>query len=165
MNNIHLGNTQEVGSLQTLIMYGILNLWVPDEQVIAAAATELVKILDPHKKCLDEPLVIICWDESHLLTNQIDGESWTRLSELRRALRKIRDSVFLSTAAQFHPLPPDIEFGPSNRLTYHVLHQFSPITEVGFDQFAAKVSPNGESTLTQVSSTDHMAHLCRALWV
>jgi hypothetical protein len=36
---------------------------------------------------------------------------------------------------------------------------------VGFDEFAAKVTPNGESTLTQVSSNKHMAHLGRALWV
>jgi len=150
-------------------MYGLLNLWVPDEQVMVAAATEVVKILDPHKKCLDEPLVIICWDESHSLTDQIYGKSWTRFSELRQGLRKIRDlpifSVFLSTAGKFHFFSPDIQFESSNRITSHALHRFSPITEVGFDEFAAKVSPNGESLLTQVSSTDHMAHLGRALWV
>jgi hypothetical protein len=149
-------------------MYGLLNLWVPDESVIVAAATEVVNILDPDKKCADEPLVIICWDESHSLNDQINGQAWTRLSELRRALRKIRDlpifSVFLSTAGKFD-LFPDIQFESSNRITSHTLHRFSPITEVGFDEFAAKVSPNGESLLTQVASTDHMAHLGRALWV
>jgi hypothetical protein len=150
-------------------MYGLLNLWVPDESVIQAAATEVVKILDPDNNCPDEPLVIICWDESHSLTDHINGESWTCFSELRRALRKIRGlpifSVFLSTAGKFHLFSPEIQFESSNRITIHALNRFSPITEVGFDQFAAKVSPNGESTLTQVSSTDHMAHLGRALWV
>ncbi|KAF8893733.1 hypothetical protein CPB84DRAFT_1732264 [Gymnopilus junonius] len=137
-------------------------------RAIATAAEEVIAILDPDKKCLQQPLVIICWDESHSLTDEIEGESWTRFSELRRALRTIKDapifSVFLSTAGKFHLFSPDIQFESSNRITTLVLHRFSPITEVGFDEFAVKVKPNGMSTLTQIASTHHMAHLGRALF-
>ena len=112
--------------------------------------------------------MVICWDESHSLTDiVINGESWTCFSELRRSLRKIRRlpifSVFLSTAGKFHPFSPDVQFEPSNRIATLNLELFSPITEVGFDEFAIKVNSTSGLSLAEVASTYRMAHFGRAL--
>ena len=111
--------------------------------------------------------MVICWDESRLLTDDINGESWTRFSELRRSLRKIRKlaifSVFLSTAGKFHLFSRDVRLEPSNRISTLDLELFSPITEVGFDEFAIKVNPTSGFLLAEVASTYRMAHLGRYL--
>ncbi|PPR07503.1 hypothetical protein CVT26_013472 [Gymnopilus dilepis] len=141
---------------------------VIDKSVIADAASEVVQLLDPAKYFRAEPVVIICWDESHLLAEQDEGQPWTYFSALRQTLHKIKDmpifSVFLSTAVKSHLFSPDLQSNPSNRMTTLYLHRFSPITEVGFDEFAIKVKANGESKLGEIASTHHIAHLGRALF-
>ena len=111
--------------------------------------------------------MVICWDESRLLTDDIvNGESWTRFSELRRSLRKIRKlAIFsvLSTAGNFHFFSRNVRLEPSNRISTLDLEMFSPITEVGFDEFAIEVNPTSGFLLAEVASTYHMAHLGRYL--
>lgn len=136
-------------------------------EAIEGAAEEIENILNPGGG-LEGLLLVILWDEAHSLTDEINNESWTRFSELRRSLRKIRSqpffSVFLSTAGKFHLFLPDTQFEASRRISTRTLQLFSPITEVGFDQFAIKVKSTGQlSTLREVASTNHMAHLGRSL--
>ena len=113
--------------------------------------------------------MVICWDESHSLTDVVEnGESWNRFSELRRSLHKIRRlpifSVFLSTTAvNFNLFSPDVQFDSSNRIAMLNLELFSPITEVGFDEFAIKVNSTSSLSLAEVASTYRMAHFGRPL--
>jgi len=130
-------------------------------------ANEIVKLLDPDNKH-DGPHVVICWDESQSLTEYPVGERWSIYSELRRALRAILDtsfiSIFLSTAGKFHNFSPSPEYEPSARLMTHVLEMPPPITMVGFDEFAEKVDFIKQTwSIDRIASTHHMVHLGRAL--
>jgi hypothetical protein len=152
---------QEVGGLHiTIISTEASDL----EDLIEETAKELISILDPNSKSLQ---VVICWDESHSLTDQVQDASWTRFSELRRSLRKIREqpifSLFLSTAGKFHLFSPDVHLESSYRIANFSLQLFSPITEVGFDEFAIKVNSTSGLSLAEVASTNHMAHFGRSL--
>lgn len=134
---------------------------------VKTAGEALAKFLDPEKCCSDVPLLVICFDEAHRLTDKIPGVSWTCFSELRRALRVLKPfpffSLFLSTAGKFHLFSPDYYYDASNRIQHQILDMFPPITETNFDQFAEKVAVDGSWTLDRVASTHHMAHLGRPL--
>jgi hypothetical protein len=130
-------------------------------------ADEIVKLLDPENKH-DKPHVVICWDESHSLTEYPTGVRWSIYSELRRALRVILDSsfisIFLSTAGKFHNFSPSPEYEPSARLMNHVPEMLPPITMVGFDEFAERVDFIKQTwSLCHIASTHHIVHLGRAL--
>ena len=113
--------------------------------------------------------MVICWDESHSLVEAVPNARWTRYySQLRRALRTIKDvsfiSIFLSTTGKFHYFSPSPEFEASARLMYEEPRMLPPITEVGFDQFAQKVDyVNDEWTLERIASTYQIVHYGRAL--
>jgi hypothetical protein len=134
---------------------------------IKAIAEAIIKILDP-ASLHPGPHVVICWDESHSLIEAVPNARWTIFSQLRRALRTIRDvsfiSIFLSTTGKFHYFSPSPEFETSARLMYEELRMLPPITEVGFDQFAQMVDyVNEEWTLERIASTHQMVHYGRAL--
>ena len=133
-------------------------------------AQEIITLLDP-QRCCNGPHVVICWDESQSLFEPVRDAVWTRFSELRHVLGIIKPlsfiSVFLSTTASFHYTPPSPEYGPSMRLMSEEVRMLPPITEVGFDQFAEKVSfikdDKGEWSLRRIASTYQIVHLGRAL--
>jgi hypothetical protein len=130
-------------------------------------ADDIVKLLDPELKH-EGPHVVICWDESHSLTEYPVGQRWSIYSELRRALRSILGSsfisIFLSTAGKFHNFSPSPEYEPSARLMTHALEMLPPITLVGFDQFAERVDfIREELSLHRIASTHYIVHLGRAL--
>jgi hypothetical protein len=134
---------------------------------IAEVAKEVILFLNPNRKS-DSLQVVICWDESHTLLQQAWKGKWTAYSELRRALRMIKEepiiSVFLSTVGKFDEFTPSAEYNPSFRLSNGDLESPPPITEVGFDLFAKKVDCIEEMwTLARIASTHQMAHLGRAL--
>ena len=147
-------------------------LTIPEAPPAAALTTkdiadEIVKLLDPENKHVG-PHVVICWDESHSLTEYPVGERWSIYSELQRALRAILDSsfisIFLSTAGKFHNFSPSPEYDPCARSMTHVLEMLPPITMVGFDEFAERVDfIKEELSLRRIASTHHMVHLGRAL--
>jgi hypothetical protein len=114
------------------------------------------------------PLVILAFDESHILTDNPKDRSWTLFSELRRTLREIVDwpifSLFLSTAGSFHLFSPEIKSDHSSRVTNAVLLPLDPISEISFDDLAF-AAEEGTVSLDRVVQTDWMSHLGRPLCV
>ncbi|KAI0290147.1 hypothetical protein BC826DRAFT_1028338, partial [Russula brevipes] len=142
---------------------------VGNQLTIKQIAREIILLLNPERKSSDSPQVVISWDESHSLLEPVGQAKWTIFSELRRALRMIKEepiiSVFLSTGGKFHESSPAAEYDPSFRLLHGGFESLPPITEVGFDQFAEKVDCTKEAwTLARIASTHQMAHLGRALF-
>ncbi|KAJ7695800.1 hypothetical protein B0H17DRAFT_1178248 [Mycena rosella] len=137
-----------------------------EENSALKAACDLLQYLDPQGLLREEPIVLLCFDESHSLTEAIPGQPWTYFSELRRVLRNIRElpifSLFLSTGGKFHQFSPTPETDASARVRHLVFHLFSPITEVEFDSFAVRLQPN--VPLLEVASTFQIAHLGRMLF-
>jgi hypothetical protein len=114
------------------------------------------------------PLVILAFDESHILTDNPTNWSWTLFSELRRTLREIVDrpifSLFLSTAGSFHLFSPEIKEDNSGRVTNGLLCPLNPISETSFDDLAF-AAQEGTVSLDRVVQMDWMSHLGRPLWV
>lgn len=133
----------------------------------------LSKFIDP-QSVLDTdkgprwPLVILSFDESHILTDNPKDGSWTLFSELRRTLREIMDlpifSLFLSTAGSFHLFSPEIKSDYSSRVTNAALTPLDPISEISFDDLAF-AAQEGTVPLDRVVKTDWMSHLGRPLCV
>ena len=134
---------------------------------------ELCKFIDP-EGVLDSdngsrwPLVILPFDESHILTDNPKDQGWTLFSELRRTLREIVVwpifSLYLSTAGSFHLFSPGIKSDPSSRVTNAILLPLDPISEISFDDLAFPAQA-GIVSLDRVVQTDWMSHLGRPLYV
>jgi hypothetical protein len=128
-------------------------------------------IQDYDADCTYEPAVILSFDEAHTLTvvekDEIDG-SWSKFSELRRALRAIRTypcfSIFLSATGKVQQFTPDSHNDTSLRLQEGVLTLIPSFCELGFDHFAERAI-SGETTLEHVASLKFMVRLGRPLWV
>jgi hypothetical protein len=137
------------------------------------AGENLCKFIDP-QGVLDPdegsrwPLVILAFDESHILTDNPKNRSWTLFSELRRTLREIVDrpifSLFLSTAGSFHLFSPEIKSDHSSRVTNAVLRPLDPISEISFDDLAF-AAQEGTVSLDRVVQMEWMSHLGRPLCV
>jgi hypothetical protein len=133
----------------------------------------LCKFIDP-QGVLDSdegsrwPLVILAFDESHILTDNPKDRNWTLFSELRRTLREIVDrpifSLYLSTAGSFHLFSPDIKSDPSSRVTNADLLPLDPISEISFDDLAYPAQ-EGIVSLDRVVQMDWMSHLGRPMCV
>ena len=143
-----------------------------NDRGVQEAGEELCRFLDPKgllntKKGPRRPLVILAFDESHILTDNPKSAGWTLFSELRRTLRGIVDqaifSLFLSTAGRFQLFSPRIQADSSGRVTNSSLHPIDPITEISFDDLAFKAKENTVS-LDRVVETDWISHLGRPLY-
>ncbi len=143
------------------------------ENGLKEAGERLCRFIDPDR-LLDScdgsrrPLVILSFDESHILTDNPKRSRWTLFSELRRILREIIDhpifSLFLSTAGRFHLFSPEIRSDDSNRITNLNLAPLHPISEICFDDMAYPARENTVS-LDRVVKTDWISHLGRPLYV
>ena len=140
---------------------------------VTEAGELLCKFIDPEggldsDKGSRWPLVILAFDESHILTDNPKDRSWTLFSELRRTLREIVDwpifSLYLSTAGSFHLFSPEIKRDPSSRVTNAALLPLNPISEISFDDLAFPAQA-GTVSLNRVVQTDWMSHLGRPLCV
>jgi hypothetical protein len=116
------------------------------------------------------PLVILAFDESHILTEFPESCDWTLFSELCRTLEAIVQrpifSLFLSTAGSIHQLSREMKIisHPSSRVI-NPSHSFlDPITEISFDDLAYRATEDTVS-LSQVVTTDWICHLGRPLCV
>ena len=133
------------------------------------AAKKLRKFLDPEKKCGNRLLLLMAFDEAHsLMATVASGNSETRYTMLRRALRDIQEepffAVFMSTPGSFHhDFSPYQALDPSARIQSSDWGVPSPYTAVGFDQFAIHVSVKNGHKLSQLASINHIAHLGRPL--
>ncbi len=115
------------------------------------------------------PLVVLAFDEAHLLTdNPPDQGHWNLFLELRRYLRQIQElpifSLFLSTAGRFNQFPPDIHSDPSARATEPGNRPLDPISEISFDDIAYPAL-KGTITIDKVVEIDWISHLGRPLYV
>ena len=116
------------------------------------------------------PLVLLSFGEPQVLTYGAKVGEWTLFTELRRVLQRLDGpgisifSLFLSTAANFRFLPPDIKFDPSSRVVNEYLRPLHPITEISFDCLARPANEDSVS-LFQVVQIDWFAHLGRPLYV
>jgi hypothetical protein len=138
---------------------------------VRIVAKALNKFVDPRGLLNSEkwrrPLVILSFDEPHVLIDGAKEGEWSMFSELRRILQRLDGipffSVFLSTAGNFRLLSPDIKNDPSNRVATEQLFPFHPITEVSFDCLACHASERNV-TLLRVVDIDWIAHLGRPLY-
>ena len=113
------------------------------------------------------PLVILAFDESHILADIPKQCHWTVFPELRRTLRGLVNqpifTLFMSTAGKFHLLSPEIRSDPSSRVTNSTLLPLHPISEISFDDLAISAEKGGV-LLDRVVQTDWIAHLGRPLY-
>jgi hypothetical protein len=115
------------------------------------------------------PLVVLAFDEAHVLTdNPPDQEHWNLFLELRRFLRQIQElpifSLFLSTAGRFNQTPPDIHSDPSARAREPDNRPLDPVSEISFDDIAYPAL-KGTITINKVVEIDWISHLGRPLYV
>ncbi len=146
--------------------YTIQGSYTSGVEGLKDAGEKLCRFVDEHS-VLDSqhgprrPLVILAFDEAHVLRNNPPGQpSWNLFLELRRILQQFHDhaifSVFLSTAGRFKQFSPDTR-EPDNR-------PLDPITEISFDDVAYPALKDTVS-LSRVISTDWISHLGRPLYV
>ncbi|KAI0295063.1 hypothetical protein B0F90DRAFT_1940148 [Multifurca ochricompacta] len=143
-----------------------------DGNGVREAGLELCQFVDP-EGCLDplegprRPLVILAFDESHVLGDTPPGKGWTLFAELRRTLRELVElpvfSLFLSTAGKFHVFSPEIGKDPSNRVANMNLSVLHPIAEISFDDL---MTPPEEDSVTVDEMVDDrwITHLGRPLF-
>jgi hypothetical protein len=139
------------------------------------AAKALCRFIDEHhlldleKQGPRRPLVVLAFDEAHVLTdNPPYEEDWNLFLELRPLLRCIQKfpifSLFLSTAGRFNQFLPDIDDGPSARAREPDNRPLHPISEISFDDIAYPAL-KGTITIDKVVEIDWISHLGRPLYV
>ncbi|KAI0299888.1 hypothetical protein BC826DRAFT_716613 [Russula brevipes] len=140
----------------------------PPRYELQNAGSRLCEYIDP-QGLLDSatgprrPLVILNFDEAHLLTNPLEFHpSWTIFSELQWVLREVVDmpifSLFVSTAGRPDLFSPETQSGSSSQIT-----TLDPISEISFDDLAYPAYPNSV-TLDRVVELDWISHLGRPLF-
>lgn len=145
-----------------------------DGKGVCTAGKTLCEFVDP-RGVLDLkdwrwPLVLLSFDEPHVLIDGAKEGDWTLFSELRRILQRLDSSdnsiftLFVSTAGDFRLLSPKIKSDPSSRVVNEHLLPFHPITGISFDCLA---HPAKEDTVSlhRVVQIDWIAHLGRPLYV
>ena len=141
---------------------------------VLEAATSLCDFIDEHK-LLDsargprQPLVVLAFDEAHILTDNPPGQTeWNLYSELRRILRQIDDlpifSLFVSTAGRFDKFSPVIHCDPSARAGEPDNRPLDPISEISFDDIAYPAL-EGTVTIDNVVEIGRLSHFGRPLYV
>ncbi|KAI9454622.1 hypothetical protein F5148DRAFT_424620 [Russula earlei] len=137
------------------------------------AGEKLCRFIDEHK-ILDSqegprrPLIVLAFDEAHLLTDQPDRQKdWSLFTELHQILREIKDlpifSVFISTAGRFHKFSPEVRFDLSARAREPTNRPLNPISEISFDDIAHPAIMDTR-TIHDVVTTDWISHLGRPLF-
>ena len=136
-----------------------------------AEMTTKTKALDPPPLNIDEPVIVLAFDEAHTLTN-LNQESlsstWSAFSELLRCLRALNEhrlfSVFLSTTARITRFTSaERDYSPTPVQISGKLLSINPFSDLGFDQLARKIALDGSCTLEEVTSDAHMVTLGRPL--
>ena len=114
------------------------------------------------------PLVILAFNESHILTDLLKDWGWALFSELCYALRRIVDqpifSLFLLTVGNFHHFSSEIHLDHSRQILNQSLHPLDPITEVSFDDLARPIIEN-QASLAEVVTTEWISHLGMPLFI
>jgi len=116
---------------------------------------------------MERPLVVLSFDEAHILMEFVDTREWSIYSELRHCLGHLISlpifTLFLSMAGKFCLFCPERQWETSNWVVKGLKWVLPPITETGFDQFALPVE-EGWTTLDEVMQdvlevhSGHMLH-------
>ncbi|CAG8722383.1 10920_t:CDS:2, partial [Acaulospora colombiana] len=121
------------------------------------------------------PLLVLSWDEAHVLTRRRFGtrqqsSQWTYFNEFRRVLRDCDRSgrlfsLFLSTTGKIDQFSPNSRDDPSARIGERVLKVPYPFINLGFDQFArGQVQPNKGFKLSEAVKPEWIVKFGRPLW-
>jgi hypothetical protein len=142
-------------------------LWVENAKM-TTSLEDLINFLEP-KSATRSVKLLLAFDEAHVLhqREKEEGEQkWTSFSELRRALRQVRDldmfSVFLSTVGKVELLAPPVALDNSGRVQKSELKVHRPFTALGLDQLAVRVQ-EGQIMLDDVVERAFMVNLGRPL--
>lgn len=163
-----------VGRLPYFLHYLGFNLVVENEKHgVSMAGTQLKDFIDKDEvtcsetKNMKRPLVILAFDEAHVLTEFVHNRNWSIYSELRRCLVHIVHlpifTLFLSTAGKFRHFSPEKKWETSSRVVQGRKWVLPPITETGFDQFALPVE-EGQTSLDVVVKDEWICLLGRPLY-
>ena len=147
--------------------------YVVDEGGVKEAGESLCQFIDPSGwlKSIEgpqRPLLIVSFDESHILTDDLQDTGWTLFFVLRRVCRELVGCpiffVFLSTLGRFNHFSPQRHADPSTRIARSDLFPLHPITEISFDDLALRAIEN-TVPLRRVVEMDWMCRLGRLLYV
>ncbi|KAH9014063.1 hypothetical protein EDB84DRAFT_1277877 [Lactarius hengduanensis] len=113
--------------------------------------------------------IFIAFDEAHSLTTPFTNEDlWTNFTELRRALRELREyplwSFFLSTTGKITQFSQPRGLNTSSHINRGKLITPSPFIYLGLDQLMESRKVNMRNTLDDVISLDCVAHMGRPMW-
>ena len=145
-----------------------------EDTEISKVTESLLRILnpneDPQSLSRVPPMVILAYDEAHILSDNkynASNDAWSIFSEFRRAHRALNKypifSVFLSTSGKIQDLSPPPEYDKSRRLEDRILQLLPPFTELGFDQMIQPTISEGSVTIDDVSTIKYMAMFGRPL--
>ncbi|EDR02266.1 uncharacterized protein LACBIDRAFT_295447 [Laccaria bicolor S238N-H82] len=117
------------------------------------------------------PLIILAFDEAHTIAERKGSENeeqWSVIYQVRQLLRSFRTlsvfSLFLSTTGKISEFTPAAEYDLSKRIIKGDLIPGQPLTDLGFDPFAHKISLNGDWNLECLTSPGHICSMGRPLF-
>jgi hypothetical protein len=126
----------------------------------------------PEKKTVsdDEPLVVVEADEAHTMTMRRSHppHEWSNFGQFRRAMRSMNYcslfSLFLSTTGKITQFTSSKDKDLSGRVVAGILLLIAPYTDLGFDQLAKMIAHDGNFTLGDITSNNHIAHYGRPMY-
>ncbi|EDQ98420.1 uncharacterized protein LACBIDRAFT_335978 [Laccaria bicolor S238N-H82] len=123
------------------------------------------------EKADEVPLIILAFDEAHTIAERKGSENeeqWSVFYQVRQLLRSFRTlsvfSLFLSTTGKISEFTPAAEYDLSKRIIKGDLIPGQPLTDLGFDPFAHKISLNGDWNLECLTSPGHICSMGRPLF-
>ena len=138
----------------------------------AASCNKLVQSLKDRQPlsspCQDYPLIILTFDEAHILAHreEIGCTTWSNFSVLRHVFcilyRFPLFALFLSTTGRMWQLTSPDE-NPSTRIFLRDLKSIQPFIDLSFDAIAKKVALDGQWDLERITHDSHIVHMGRPL--
>lgn len=125
-------------------------------------AKEMIAAL---KYFVEEPKILLSFDESHPLTELCDDNGWSSHLSIRNAMRSIFDqNVFLVFSSTTGKLPRFIPArDPSRKMLEGSLTHSAPICGVGYDLLASEWVEEDRYFVADYSSIKNMAKFGRPL--
>jgi hypothetical protein len=134
--------------------------------------SEYLESLRPKGERKNEaPFIVLAFDEAHIIAERkgADGGQWSVFHQVRQLLRSFRDlpifSLFLSTTGKISQFTSAAEDDLSKRIIKGDLVAGQPLTDLGFDPFAVKISLNGNWDLKGLTEDAHICTMGRPLYV
>ncbi|EDR09448.1 uncharacterized protein LACBIDRAFT_326238 [Laccaria bicolor S238N-H82] len=133
--------------------------------------TDFLGMLPEGKREKEAPVLILAFDKAHIIAEwkkSSDGEQWSVFHQVQQLLRSFRHlpifSLFLSTTGKISQFTSAAEEDPSKRIINGDLVPGQPLTDLGFDPFAHKISLNGDWDLKKLTHDEHICSMGRPLF-